>query len=148
MVIKLQYKAFPIFLTCSFLFMQCCGAQSIVGKWERNFSHLFSINNATGKPVYLSPEIQKQYDEANASNGYKEILEMKKDNTYTSTVTAGGKQTIHSGNYSLSGNSLEMNMPLVNGQKTIITVIELTAYSMKWNLVFIGKSTGVEYVKI
>jgi hypothetical protein len=42
--------------------------------------------------VYLSPEVQKQYDEANASNGYKEILERKLNNTYTSTVTAGGNK--------------------------------------------------------
>ncbi len=73
---------------------------------------------------------------------------MKSDNSYTSTVIAGGKQTVHSGNYSLSGNTLEMNIPLVKGQKINVTVVNLTGNIMIWNLEFMGKSTGIEYDKM
>jgi|SRR5450432_565661 len=148
--IMLQHQLGKFILIASFQFfiLGKCDAQSIIGKWERNFSHIFSIDKSTGKQVFVSPEVQKQYDEAYAKNGYKEILEMKSDNTYTSTVTSGGKQIIHSGNYSLSGNTLEMNIPLVKGQKTSITVVNLSGNIMIWNLIFMGKSTGVEYDKM
>ncbi len=135
-------KAFPFFI------LSRCEAQSVIGKWQRNFSHIFSIDKSTGKQVFVSPEVQRQYNEIYAKNGYKEILEMKSDNSYTSTVIAGGKQTVHSGNYSLSGNTLEMNIPLVKGQKINVTVVNLTGNIMIWNLEFMGKSTGIEYDKM
>jgi hypothetical protein len=132
----------------SFCILGKCDAQSIAGIWARNFSHIFSFDKSSGKKVYVSPEVQRQYDEVYAENGYKEILEMKLDNTYTITVTAGGKQTIRFGNYLLSGNILEMNIPLIKSQKTNITVVSLSGNIMIWNLVFMGKSTGVEYDRI
>jgi Lipocalin-like domain len=140
-----QYRVFILMLVSVLFVPNICGAQSVVGKWQRNMSHMFTIDKATGKQVFVSEEYQKQYDAATAENGYKEILEMKSDNTYTSTATAGGKQTVHSGKYSLSGKTLDMNIPLVKGQKTVITVISITGTTMIWNLVFMDKSNGIRY---
>ena len=137
-----------LMLAYMFFIPDVCGAQSVVGKWKRNLSHVFSFDKSTGKKVFVSDEYQKQYDAANAENGYIEILEMKSDNTYTSTATAGGKQIVHSGKYSLSGNILDMNMPLVKGQKSVITVVSLTPSTMIWNLVFMNKSNGIQYDKM
>jgi hypothetical protein len=137
-IMQHQLRAFILIATCQFFMLGKCDAQSIIGKWERNLSHIFSIDKSTGKQVFVSPEVQKQYDEVYAKNGYKEILEIKSDNTYTSTVTSGGMQIIHSGNYSLSGSTLEMNIPLVKGQKTSITMVTPSDKIMIWNLVFMG----------
>jgi hypothetical protein len=137
-----------LILACACFIPDMCRAQSVVGKWQRNMSRMFSIDKSTGKQVFVSDEYQKQYNAAIAKNGYKEILEMKSDNTYSTTVTSAGKQTVHSGNYSLSGKTLDMNIPLVKGQKTVITVVSLTGSTMIWNLVFMDKSTGIEYDKM
>jgi len=125
-----------------------CEGQSVVGRWQRDISRLFTIDAATGKEISADPETQKQFDAAIAKNAYQEIVEFKADNTYTSTVTAAGKQTPHSGKYTLSGKQLEMNIPLVNGQKTTVTINTLTDKSMTWNLVFMGKSHGVKYNRL
>ena len=143
-----QSGLFLLMLACAYFIPDICHAQSIVGKWQRNMSRMFSIDKSTGRQVFVSDEYQKQYNAAIAKNGYKEILEMKSDNTYSSTITAGGKQTVHSGNYSLSGKTLDMNIPLVKGQKTVITVVSVTGSTMIWNLVFMDKSTGIEYDRI
>lgn len=137
-----------IFLIGSFILSNTCDGQSVVGKWKRDLSHMFSVDKTTGEIVYVSQEVQKQYDEAYKENGYMEILEMKADNTYTSTVSAGGKQTIHSGVYSRSGKTLEMNIAEVQGGKTTITILKLTNSSMLWNLVYKGRSTGIDYEKM
>jgi hypothetical protein len=107
-----------------------CQAQSVVGKWQRDISRLFTIDSASGKEISADPETQKQYIDAITKNGYQEILEMKEDNTYTSTVTAAGKQTSRSGHYTVLGRHLEMSIPLVNGQKTTITIITLSDKAM------------------
>jgi hypothetical protein len=143
-----QFVVFVPMLAYMFFVPDICGAQSVVGKWKRNLSHVFSFDKSTGKKVFVSDEYQKQYDAATAGNGYKEILEMKSDNTFTSTVTAEGKQTVHSGKYSISGNILDMNIPLVKGQKSVITVVSLTPSTMIWNLVFMEKSNGIQYDKM
>ena len=142
-----QSGLFVLMLACMFFIPDICGAQSVVGKWKRNLSHVFSFDKS-GKKVFVSDEYQKQYDAATAENGYMEILELKSDNTYTSTATVGGKQTVHSGKYLLSGNLLEMNIPLVKGQKSVITVVSLTPSTMIWNLVFMDKSNGIQYDKM
>jgi Lipocalin-like domain len=143
-----QTSVFVLILASLFFMADTCEAQSIVGKWKRNLSHVFSIDKSTGKKVFVSDEYQKQYDAATAENGYQEILEMKSDNTFTSTVTAGGKQNVRSGKYSLSGNTLDMNIPLVKGQKSVITIVSLTPSIMIWNLVFMEKSNGIQYDKM
>ena len=143
-----QSVVFVLMLAYMFFIPDICGAQSVVGKWKRNLSHVFSFDKSTGKKVFVSDEYQKQFDAANAENGYMEILEMKSDNTYISTATAGGKQTVHTGKYTLSGNILDMNMPLVQGQKSVITVVSLTQSTMIWNLVFMNKSNGIQYDKM
>lgn len=132
----------------SFVLFNSCDAQSVVGKWKRDLSHLFSVDKTTGEIVYVSAATQKQYDEAYKENGYQEILEIKADNTYTSTVTAGGKQMVHSGVYSVSGKTLEMNIAEVQGSKTTVTILKLTSSSMLWNLVFKGRSNGIGYEKM
>lgn len=142
-----QSVLFVLMLAYMFFIPYICGAQSVVGKWKRNLSHVFSFDKS-GKKVFVSDEYQKQYDAATRENAYKEILEMKSDNTYTSTVTAGGKETVHSGKYSLSGKTLDMNIPLVKGQKTVITIVSLTGTTMIWNLVFMDKSNGIQYDKL
>lgn len=132
----------------SIILINTCDGQSVVGKWKRDLSHMFSVDKTTGEIVNVSPDVQKQYNEAYKENGYQEILEMKADNTYISTVSAGGKQTVHSGVYTVVGKTLEMNIAEVQGSKTTITILKLTNSSMLWNLVFKGRSTGIDYEKM
>jgi hypothetical protein len=131
-----------------FLLVNQCEAQSIVGKWTRNTIKLFTLDKATGNPVPASEPAQKQYNEAIAKNGYKEILVMKSDNTFISTVTTtGAEPRVRNGNYTLSGKNLDMNIPLVNGQKTTITIHTLTDQEMIWDLLYMGKLTEVFYTR-
>ncbi|HMH32794.1 MAG TPA: hypothetical protein VK543_07175 [Puia sp.] len=146
--LRFPFKAFLLLLACSFFMLNRSEAQSIVGKWERT-PKLFVTDKASGKQVPASADMQKQYSDAMEKNGYKETLEMKTDNSYISSVeTNGEKPRIHEGNYSLSGNQLEMNIPLVKGQKTMITIQSLTKNLMIWNIGIAGRSTTVEYVKM
>jgi hypothetical protein len=125
-----------------------CNAQSIIGKWQRDLTVVYTTDKATGKQVPLSPDKQKQYTDAAAERGYLEILEFKSDGTYTSTVTAGGEKKVQSEHYSLTGNKLDLNIPLVMGEKTYITIASLTSAKMIWDLVFMKKLTGVGYKRI
>ena len=125
-----------------------CSAQSVVGKWQRDLTVWYDLDKATGKQVPVSAEKQKQFDEHMAAENYKEILEFKSDGTYTSTATAGGETKTHSDRYTLSGKTLDMNIPLVKGEKTTITIETLTADKMVWNLYFMTHKTGVGYKRI
>ncbi len=124
-------------------------AQSVVGKWSRNTTKVFTVDKTTGKQVPLSDEAQKQYNDAVAKNGYKETLEMKADGTYISTVTTtGAAARSHDGKYSLEGKNLDMHIPLVQGQKTTITILSLTNKEMVWDLLFMGRLVEVFYSRI
>src|SRR5450755_1040408 len=137
-----------VFTTGILSFVQC-DAQSVVGKWTRTFTKNFMTDKATGKQVPVSAEKQKQFEDAIAERGYKETLELKSDNTYISTVaTKEESPSSHTGKYSTSGNILDMNIPLVQGQKTTITIHTLTATQMVWDLVFMGKLTEIFYTRI
>jgi len=137
-----------IIIICVFSLVNQCQAQSIVGKWTRNTIKLFSLDKATGNPVPAPEQAQKQYNEAIAKNGYKEILVMKSDNTFTSTVTTtGAEPRVRNGNYTLAGKDLDMNIPIVNGQKTTITIHSLTEKEMIWDLLYMGKLTEVFYTR-
>ena len=125
-----------------------CNAQSVVGKWQRDLTILYELDKTTGKQIQSSPEKQKQFEEAMATRDYKEILEMKSDGTYTSTVTAGGETKSHTEHYTLSGKNLDLNIPLVQGKKTTITIETLTADKMVWNLLFMNRLTGVGYKRL
>jgi len=125
-----------------------CRAQSIVGKWKRDLTVIYTTDKKTGKQIPLTPEQQKQYDEAVAQNGYIEILEFKSDNTYTSTVTARGETKVHSEHYTISGNKLDLNIPLVKGEKTTVYIESLSTDKMLWDLEFMNKKTGVGYKRI
>ncbi len=119
-----------------------CEAQSILGKWQRDFSKMFTKDKTTGKQVPLSAEQQKQFDDAVIARGYVEVIDFK-SNTYTITITAGGKQTVHTEHYTLSGKVLDMNIPIVGGEKTITTIESLSATHMTWDLVSANKLIGV-----
>src|SRR5664279_4953825 len=110
-----------------------CSAQSVVGKWQRDLTIWYQLDKATGKQVPVSPEKQKQFDQAMAAENYKEILEIKSDGTYTTTATSGGETKTHSDHYTLTGKNLDLNIPLVKGEKTTITIETLTADKMVWN---------------
>ena len=125
-----------------------CGAQSVVGKWQRDLTILYELDKTTGKQIPSSPEKQKQFEEAMATRNYKEILEMKSDGTYTQTVTAGGETKSHTDHYTLSGKNLDLNIPLVQGKKTTITIETLTADKMVWNLLYMNRLTGVGYKRL
>jgi len=126
-----------------------CHAQSVVGKWSRSFLTMYTTDKATGKQVPLSDDMQKKFQDAVAERGYKETLELKSDNTYISTVsTKEDKPTSHTGNYSLSGKILDMHIPLVSGEKTTITIRTLTPTTMQWDLVYMGKLTGITYTRM
>ena len=125
-------------------------AQTIMGKWHRTGTSSFKIDKATGKEIpVLTPQQQKQYDDATAANNYNEILEFKSNNTYVSNVSAKGRAaTEHTGNYSLSGNNLNMNIPLVHNEKTTITIKSLDAITMVWDMMFMGKLMRITYKRI
>jgi hypothetical protein len=124
-------------------------AQSVVGKWKRNTTKIFTLDKTTGKQVPLSTDAQKQYNDAANKNGYQETLEMKADNSYISMVTTtGAAPRNHEGKYTLTGKDLDMNIPLVQGQKTSITIISLTSKEMVWDLLFMGKLVEIFYIRI
>jgi SepF-like predicted cell division protein (DUF552 family) len=127
-----------------------CDAQSIVGKWHRTGTTQFRIDKATGKETPLfTAEQQKQYDQATNENEYDEQLEFKSNNTYVSKVSAKGLEpTEHTEKYSLTGNILDMNIPLVHNEKTTITIKSLDATTMIWDLVFMNKLTRITYRRI
>jgi hypothetical protein len=146
------YKALLI-LSCAIFGaagISICDAQSVVGKWKRTGTKNFIVNKATGKQIPASEVMQQQYDEAAAARGYNEMLEFKSDNTYVSTVTTAGnvKPMIHNGNYTLSGKDLDMKIPPVNNQKTVITIQSINSSMMVWDLVFMGKLTEITYTKM
>jgi hypothetical protein len=154
---KSMFKAFTfkdlLIFTCIFIgfagFTKC-DAQSIVGKWHRTGATKFRIDKATGKETPLfTAEQQKQYDQATDANEYNELLEFKSNNTYVSKVSAKGVEpTEHTEKYSLSGNKLDMNIPLVFHEKTTITIKSLDANTMVWDLVFMNKLTRITYKRI
>lgn len=125
-----------------------CSAQSVVGKWQRDLTVWYEVDKATGKQVPMSPEKQKQFDQAMATRNYKEILEFKSDGTFTSTVTAGGETKKKNDHYSLSGKTLDLNIPLLKGEKTTITIETLTSDKMIWNLYYMNRLTGIGYKRI
>lgn len=126
-----------------------CGAQSIVGKWHRTGTNSFKIDKTTGKETAVfTPEQQRQYDEKVAENAYEEVLEFKSDNTYTSTASAKGmKPKERTARYTLTGNSLDLNIPLVHNEKTMITIKSLAPRTMVWDLVFMDKLTRITYTR-
>ena len=144
-------KAFTliVFLIPSLSAFNTCDAQSIVGKWHRGGTKIFVVDKATGAQKPLSEEQQKQFDDAAAANQFDEILEFKSDNTYIDKVSAKGREaTQHTEKYSLSGNKLDMNIPLVKNEKTTITIKSLDAHTMVWDLMFMGRLTEVIYTKM
>ncbi len=126
-----------------------CEAQSIVGKWHRSATGSFKIDKATGKvtPVFTA-EQQKQYDQISAENGYTEVLTFRSNNTFTSIASAKGMKPIErTDKYSLSGNNLDLNAPLVHNEKTTITIKSIDATTMVWDLVFMDKLTRITYTR-
>lgn len=146
------FKALLFFISITFTFagVTRCDAQSVVGRWKRTGTKIFETDKATGKQTPVSAQKQLQYDQASAANGYNEMLEFKSDNTYISTVSKAGetKPTSHTGNYSISGNILDMKIPLVNNEKTTITIQSIKSGTMVWDLVFMGKLTEIIYSKM
>ena len=139
-----------ISITCGLMGFGECYAQTIVGKWKRSGTTFFVKDKATGKQVPASAAAQQQYDEAQAARGYNEVLEINSDNTYTSTVVTngGGKPLIHNGNYRMSGNELDLKIPEVNHQKTLITIHSITTGKMVWDMLFMGKLMEVSYTRM
>jgi hypothetical protein len=137
------------FITIGFTGFCKCDAQSIVGKWHREGTKIFVTDKTNGTQKPLSAEQQKQFDDAAIANGYNETLEFKSNNTYISKVSAKGMEPKESTEkYSLSGNKLDMNIPLVHNEKTTITIKSLDAATMVWDLVFMGKLTEIIYTRM
>ena len=143
----MKYVFLTICLAAALFQVSGIQAQSLTGIWYRSGTKLFITDKATGKQTAASAETQEQFDKSAAARGYKETLELKSDNTYISTVgTADDKNpTAHQGKYSYTGNTLEMNIPLVNNEKTTITVKTLTNTTMIWDLVFMNRLTEIIY---
>lgn len=112
-------------VTCTLLWFAGsikCDAQSIIGKWHSGGIKIFVTDKTNGTQKPLSPQQQKQFDEAAIANKYNELLEFKSNNTYVSKVSKKGMTPIERAEkYSLSGNKLDMNIPLVHNEKTNIT---------------------------
>lgn len=137
-------------ITFGFAGFTKCDAQSILGKWHRTGTTKFRIDKATGKETPLfTAEQQKQYDQATEANEYNELLEFKSNNTYVSKVSAKGTDpTERTEKYSLTGNNLDLNIPLVQNEKTTITIKSIDATTMIWDLVFMNKLTRITYKRI
>ena len=126
-----------------------CNAQSIVGKWHRGGTKIFVTDKTNGTQKPLSAQEQKQFDDAAIANGYNETVEFKSNNTYISKVSAKGMEPKErTEKYSLSGNKLDMNIPLVHNEKTTITIKSLDTTTMVWDLVFMGKLTEIIYTRM
>ena len=126
-----------------------CDAQSIVGRWHRGGTKIFVTDKTNGTQKPLSAQEQKQFDDAAIANGYNETVEFKSNNTYISKVSAKGMEPKErTEKYSLSGNKLDMNIPLVHNEKTTITIKSLDTTTMVWDLVFMGKLTEIIYTRM
>ena len=137
------------FITLGFAGFRKCDAQSIVGKWHRGGTKIFVTDKTNGTQKPLSAQEQKQFDDAAIANGYNETVEFKSNNTYTSKVSAKGMEPKErTEKYSLSGNKLDMNIPLVHNEKTTITIKSLDTTTMVWDLVFMGKLTEIIYTRM
>jgi len=137
------------FITLGFAGFCKCDAQSIVGRWHRGGTKIFVTDKTNGTQKPLSAQEQKQFDDAAIANGYNETVEFKSNNTYISTVSAKGMAPKErTEKYSLSGNKLDMNIPLVHNEKTTITIKSLDATTMVWDLVFMGKLTEIIYTRM
>ena len=137
------------FITLGFAGFCKCDAQSIVGRWHRGGTKIFVTDKTNGTQKPLSAQEQKQFDDAAIANGYDETLEFKSNNTYISKVSAKGMEPKErTDNYSLLGNKLDMNIPLVHNEKTTITIKSLDTTTMVWDLVFMGKLTEIIYTKM
>ncbi len=147
-MISLKFAPALLFVITSFFSLPDCQAQSIVGKWHRTFTKIFVTDKTTGKQVPASPEAQKTFNEQ--ASAYHETLELKADNTYISTVSAGAdeKPRIHNGTYTLSGKDLDMKIPLVHNEKTTISIQSIDSKVMVWNLLFMGKLTEITYTRL
>ena len=60
----------------------------------------------------------------------------------------GAEPTKCTEKYSLTGNNLDMNIPLVLNEKTTITIKLLDNNTMIWDLVFMNKLTRITYKRI
>ena len=137
------------FITLGFAGFCKCNAQSIVGKWQREGTKIFVTDKTNGTQKPLSAQEQKQFDDAAIANGYNETVEFKSNNTYISKVSAKGMEPKErTEKYSLSGNKLDMNIPLVHNEKTTITIKSLDTTTMVWDLVFMGKLTEIIYTRM
>jgi len=137
------------FITLGFAGFRKCDAQSIVGKWHRGGTKIFVTDKTNGTQKPLSAQEQKQFDDAAIANGYNETVEFKSNNTYISKVSAKGMEPKErTEKYSLSGNKLDMNIPLVHNEKTTITIKSLDTTTMVWDLVFMGKLTEIIYTRM
>ena len=77
------------------------------------------------------------------------VDDLKSNNTYISKVSAKGMEPKErTEKYSLSGNKLDMNIPLVHNEKTTITIKSLDTTTMVWDLVFMGKLTEIIYTRM
>ncbi len=145
-------KAFIIITGLAFGFTSytTCQGQSIVGKWKRTGTKIFIADKATGKQIPASAQMQQQYEAAIAARGYTELLELKSDNTYVSSVSTAGdaKPVTHNGTYALSGKDLDMKIPLVHNEKTTITIHSINANIMIWDHLFMGKLTEIVYTRM
>ena len=147
-VLYLKALLFIIFIVFGILIFTPCGAQTVVGKWKRTDTNRFTIDTTTGKLTPGSDEVKQQFNDHMASVGYEEILELKSDHTYVSTVTTNDnpKGTPHSNTWSLSGNLLDMNIPIIENQKTLIKIKSLNNKTMIWDIIYLGSPTKLAEV--
>ena len=102
-----------------------------------------------GHKNLYQPRSKKQFDDAAIANGYNETVEFKSNNTYISKVSAKGMEPKErTEKYSLLGNKLDMNIPLVHNEHTTITITSLDITTMVWDLVFMGKLTEIIYTRM
>ena len=148
--LKLKSIFVIVILILGFTSFTICHAQSVVGNWKRTGTKVFITDKATGKQIPASAKMQQQYQAAIAARGYTELLELKSDNTYVSSVSTAGnaKPVVHNGTYSLKGKDLDMKIPLVNNEKTTITIQSVTGTTMIWDHIFMGKLTEIIYTRM
>jgi hypothetical protein len=113
------------FLFIGFACINKSAAQSVVGKWKQ-----VSVKR------YWTPEaVQNSHGHLQAVMEMPKvdaIEELNADNTFVETITSEGKKILHTGNWSLTGNTMTITVkgekPLTgiisNNNRTLICTIE------------------------
>lgn len=74
-------------------------------------------------------------------------LEIKKDNTYTATVTSGGSSISEDGTWQFNSDKSQVNFTDSNGDVTANTIVKLKSKELSFEDVDNGTTTRTDYIQ-